>query len=137
MSVEITTTLHTRFGLAAFRPGQPQAIQNLLAGRHTLVVMPTGAGKSLIFQLASLHRPGLTLVISSLIALMQDQVTSLTDRGIPATYINSTLRTANKTAGCGRRWPRSSSWSTWHRNACGVGLASPAVTGSSTLWADN
>jgi ATP-dependent DNA helicase RecQ len=87
----ITTTLNTRFGCSAFRPGQAEAIRNLLAGRHMLVVMPTGAGKSLIYQLASFYRPGVTLVISPLIALMQDQVDSLTGRGIPATYINSTL----------------------------------------------
>jgi ATP-dependent DNA helicase RecQ len=91
MDADIAATLKTRFELAAFRPGQATAIQNILAGQHTLVVMPTGAGKSLIYQLASLHRPGLTVVISPLIALMQDQVTSLTGRGIPATYINSTL----------------------------------------------
>jgi ATP-dependent DNA helicase RecQ len=96
MSANITTTLNNRFGLAAFWPGQVEAIQNLLAGQHALVVMPTGAGKSLVYQLASLHRPGLTLVISPLIALMQDQVTSLTSRGIPATYINSTLPTSQQ-----------------------------------------
>ena len=87
----ITVTLSTRFGCSAFRPGQAEAIRNLLAGRHMLVVMPTGAGKSLIYQLASFYRPGVTLVISPLIALMHDQVDSLTGRGIPATYINSTL----------------------------------------------
>ena len=96
MSKNIIATLNTRFGLATFRPGQAEAIQNLLAGQHTLVVMPTGAGKSLIYQLATLHRPGLTMIISPLIALMQDQVTSLTSRGIPATYINSTLRASEQ-----------------------------------------
>ena len=88
---DITATLRTRFGLSAFRQGQADAIQNLLAAQHALVVMPTGSGKSLIYQLASLHCPGVTVVISPLIALMQDQVDSLTDRGIPAAYINSTL----------------------------------------------
>jgi superfamily II RNA helicase len=52
MSANIAATLNTRFGLATFRPGQAEAIQNLLAGQHTLVVMPTGAGKSLVYQLA-------------------------------------------------------------------------------------
>ena len=93
---DITATLNTRFGLEAFRPGQAEAIQNLLAGQHTLVVMPTGSGKSLIYQLATLHRPGLAVVISPLIALMQDQVASLTHRDIPATYINSTLSTGEQ-----------------------------------------
>ena len=89
MNADVTATLKTRFGLTAFRPGQATAIQNILADQHTLVVMPTGAGKSLIYQLASLHRPGMTVVISPLIALMQDQVASLTSRGIPATYITA------------------------------------------------
>ncbi|MCP4536733.1 MAG: RecQ family ATP-dependent DNA helicase [Chloroflexi bacterium] len=93
---DITATLNTRFRLPAFRPGQSKAIQNLLAGQHTLVVMPTGSGKSLIYQLATLHRPGLTVVISPLIALMQNQVSSLTQRDIPATYINSTLSTGEQ-----------------------------------------
>jgi ATP-dependent DNA helicase RecQ len=93
MTEDLTTTLHTRFGFAAFRPGQAEAIENLLASQHTLVVMPTGAGKSLIYQLAALHRPGLTLVLSPLIALMKDQVDSLARHNIPATYINSALPT--------------------------------------------
>ena len=88
---ELATTLHTQLGFSAFRPGQVEAIQNLLAGQHTLVIMPTGAGKSLIYQFAALHLPGLTLVLSPLIALMKDQVDSLTRRNISATYINSAL----------------------------------------------
>lgn len=88
---ELKRTLQRRFGLEAFRPGQRDAIETLLAGQDLLVVMPTGAGKSLIYQAASFHLPGLTLVISPLIALMQDQVTGLKARGIPATFINSTL----------------------------------------------
>jgi len=87
----LTTSLHTHFDFSSFRPGQEEAIQSLLAGNHTLVVMPTGAGKSLIFQLAALQFDGLTLVISPLIALMKDQVDSLTRRNIPATCINSAL----------------------------------------------
>jgi ATP-dependent DNA helicase RecQ len=88
---QITNTLRSQFGFDAFRSGQAEAIQHLLEGKHTLVVMPTGAGKSLIYQLAALHCEGLTLVISPLIALMKDQVDSLTRHRIPATYINSTL----------------------------------------------
>lgn len=84
-------TLQTYFGFDSFRPGQSEAITSLLAGNHTLTVMPTGAGKSLIYQLAGLQLPGLTLVISPLIALMKDQVDSLARRKIPVTYINSTL----------------------------------------------
>lgn len=91
MSDELATTLRTTFGFAAFRSGQGEAIASLLHGRHTLVVMPTGAGKSLVYQLGALHRPGVTLVISPLIALMKDQVDALARRGIAATYINSTV----------------------------------------------
>ncbi len=94
---DLAAALRTYFGFQTFRPGQEEAIGCLLAGQHTLVVMPTGAGKSLIYQLASLHHPGLTLVISPLIALMKDQVDGLTRRGIPATYVNSTLTADEQT----------------------------------------
>jgi len=93
MSDDLLATLHTHFGFAAFRPGQAEAIEHLLAGQHALVVMPTGAGKSLIYQFAALRLPGLTLVISPLIALMKDQVDGLRRQGIPATYVNSALPT--------------------------------------------
>ncbi|MCB9080064.1 MAG: DEAD/DEAH box helicase, partial [Anaerolineaceae bacterium] len=74
------------FGFESFRPGQEETIQRLLNGQHTLLVMPTGSGKSLAYQLPALLQPHLTLVISPLIALMQDQVDSLTQRDIPATF---------------------------------------------------
>ena len=83
--------LQQYFGFAHFREGQQQAIEHILNGQHTLLVMPTGSGKSLTYQLPALLFPGLTLVISPLIALMKDQVDSLVERDIPATYINSTL----------------------------------------------
>jgi hypothetical protein len=90
---DLHTTLSQCFGFSAFRPGQEDALRSLLAGEHTLVIMPTGAGKSLIYQLAALclPAPAVTLVISPLIALMKDQVDSLNRHAIPATYINSTL----------------------------------------------
>lgn len=91
MGTELKSLLKRYFGFDYFRPGQEEAIANLLSGQDTLVVMPTGAGKSLIYQLASLDRSGITLVISPLIALMKDQVDGLTRRRIAATYINSTL----------------------------------------------
>ncbi len=91
METDFTVSLKTQFGFTGFRPGQAEAVESLLSGQHTLVVMPTGSGKSLVFQLAALHLPGLTLVISPLIALMKDQVDSLERRSIPATFINSTL----------------------------------------------
>ena len=79
------------FGLDGFRPGQQHVIEAILAGRDTLCIMPTGGGKSLCFQLPTIAREGVTIVISPLIALMKDQVDSLLQRGIPATFINSTL----------------------------------------------
>jgi RecQ family ATP-dependent DNA helicase len=97
MRDSLLATLHLRFGLTTFRPGQAEAITHLLAGRHTLVVMPTGAGKSLIYQLAALHQSGVTIVLSPLIALMKDQVDNLTRRNIPATYINSMLSSEEQT----------------------------------------
>jgi ATP-dependent DNA helicase RecQ len=91
MSHDLSSSLQSYFGFTNFRPGQREALQHLLDGQHTLVVMPTGSGKSLIYQLTAMQLPGITLVISPLIALMKDQVDSLTRRGIPATFINSSL----------------------------------------------
>ncbi len=80
-----------RFGLTEFRPGQREVIEAVLGGRDTLCIMPTGGGKSLCYQLPSLARPGVTIVVSPLIALMKDQVDSLVQNGIAATCINSSL----------------------------------------------
>lgn len=79
------------FGYDNFRHGQKNVIEAALQNRDILALMPTGAGKSLCFQLPALLKPGLTVVISPLIALMQDQVDALTDNGIGATFLNSTL----------------------------------------------
>ncbi len=94
--MDLTPSLQTHFGFDSFRAGQEEAIQSLLNQNHTLAIMPTGAGKSLIYQLASLQFEGLTLVISPLIALMKDQVDSLNRKGIPATFINSAIPTAEQ-----------------------------------------
>jgi ATP-dependent DNA helicase RecQ len=83
--------LKRRFGFDAFRPGQEAVVRDALAGRDVLAIMPTGGGKSLCFQLPALLQPGVCLVISPLIALMQDQVRLLLDNGIAATFINSSL----------------------------------------------
>src|SRR5262245_13000658 len=80
-----------RFGFADFREGQAEVIEAVLEGRDVLCVMPTGAGKSLCFQLPALLRSGTTLVVSPLIALMKDQVESLAKRGIPAAEVNSSV----------------------------------------------
>ncbi|PSN19345.1 DNA helicase RecQ [filamentous cyanobacterium CCP5] len=83
--------LKHHFGYDEFRHGQRQVIETILKNRDALVVMPTGGGKSLCYQLPALLRLGLTVVVSPLIALMQDQVDSLRDNGIAASYLNSTL----------------------------------------------
>ena len=84
-------TLKQYFGHDAFLPGQQDIVEQMLAGRDALILMPTGGGKSLTYQLPALMLPGITIVISPLIALMQDQVDRLQANGIAATFINSTL----------------------------------------------
>src|SRR5438034_5030533 len=90
-AVDLTATLKKRFGYEQFRPLQHEIIQDALAGRDVFVLMPTGGGKSLCFQLPALTRDGLTIVVSPLISLMKDQVDALQTSGIPATFLNSTL----------------------------------------------
>jgi ATP-dependent DNA helicase RecQ len=85
------TVLAESFGYSSFRAAQLRVLQPLLAGRHVLAVLPTGAGKSLCYQVPALLSGGLTIVVSPLISLMQDQVASLRRRNIPAAYLNSTL----------------------------------------------
>ena len=86
--------LRASFGYPDFRPGQTAAVESILGGRDTMVVLPTGGGKSVCFQVPALMLPGLTVVVSPLISLMKDQVDSLTSRGLPAAFINSTLTSA-------------------------------------------
>ncbi len=83
--------LKTYFGYDSFRSGQEDIIKSILEGRDALAVMPTGAGKSICYQVPALLLPGITLVISPLISLMQDQVKSLNEAGIHAAFINSSL----------------------------------------------
>ena len=90
------SVLERYFHYPAFRPGQIDALRHVLHKRDTLVVMPTGSGKSLIYQIAALVQDGTALVISPLVALMKDQTDSLTRRGIAATFINSTLTVADQ-----------------------------------------
>jgi ATP-dependent DNA helicase RecQ len=80
--LDLETALHDHFGFRAFRPGQREACAAALAGRDVLVVMPTGSGKSLCYQLPALLRDDLTIVVSPLVALMQDQVDALRARGL-------------------------------------------------------
>lgn len=88
---QLEDLLKIHYGFSTFRPGQEKAIDNILAAKDTVVIMPTGGGKSLIYQLPSLVMDGVTIVISPLISLMKDQVDSLTQVGIPATFVNSSI----------------------------------------------
>ncbi|WNC68933.1 DNA helicase RecQ [Thalassotalea nanhaiensis] len=92
-------SLNHHFGYQSFRSGQQQVIEQLLQGRDCLVLMPTGGGKSLCYQLPATIMSGLTIVVSPLIALMKDQVDGLSRQGISAAYINSSLdgQTINQT----------------------------------------
>jgi ATP-dependent DNA helicase RecQ len=91
LEVDLPGLLKQAFGYAAFRPHQEEIIRESLAGRDVFALLPTGGGKSLCFQLPALVRPGLTVVISPLIALMKDQVDQLQANGIAATFLNSSL----------------------------------------------
>ena len=82
-----------RFGFPGFRPGQREIVQHVAAGGDGLVVMPTGAGKSLCYQIPALARGGTAIVVSPLIALMKDQVDRLVELGVRATFLNSSLTT--------------------------------------------
>lgn len=84
--------LHRYYGYGDFRKGQDNIIQSILDGQDTFAIMPTGAGKSICYQVPAMLLDGVTLVISPLISLMKDQVDSLVNTGIPATFINSSLR---------------------------------------------
>lgn len=91
---DLETALKKYFGYETFRPQQREIVTEVLAGRDVFALLPTGGGKSLCFQLPALLLPGLTVVISPLIALMKDQVDGLTASGIPATFLNSSLEAA-------------------------------------------
>ncbi|PUU94790.1 DNA helicase RecQ [Halanaerobium sp.] len=90
-ATDIKEILNKYYGYSSFRKGQQELIENILAGRDTVAVMPTGSGKSLCYQIPALIFEGLTIVISPLISLMKDQVDALKEMGIKATFINSSI----------------------------------------------
>ena len=96
--------LQAYFGYGGFLPGQERAVDALLAGKDVLSIMPTGAGKSLCFQLPAIMLPGVALVISPLISLMKDQVRSLVQAGIPAAYLNRSLTERQYALALERAW---------------------------------
>src|SRR5216117_3182679 len=87
----LLSLLKQSFGFDSFRPLQEEIISDALAGKDVFALLPTGGGKSLCFQLPALARPGLTVVVSPLIALMKDQVDALRAGGVAATFLNSSL----------------------------------------------
>src|SRR5437588_1042336 len=86
------------WGFRSLRPLQEQAMHSVLSNRDSLVVLPTGGGKSLCYQAPAVYRGGLTVVVSPLIALMKDQVDALTEIGVPAVRLDSTLTSADWSA---------------------------------------
>ena len=83
--------LQTYFGYTSFRPAQEAPVASLLQNEDVVAIMPTGAGKSICFQIPALCKSGISIVFSPLISLMKDQVDSLVDQNIPAALINSTI----------------------------------------------
>ena len=91
LNVQPIDILKASYGYQSFRPGQREIISGVMEGRDVLAVMPTGAGKSLCFQIPALLFDGISLVVSPLISLMRDQVAAMKQIGIPAAFINSSL----------------------------------------------
>ena len=98
---QLRALLKQYFGFASFRPLQEEIIRDALAGKDVFAVLPTGGGKSLCFQLPALAKPGLTVVVSPLIALMKDQVDALQAAGVAATFLNSSITPAESRARAG------------------------------------
>src|SRR3954466_434629 len=94
--VDLGSQLRELFGLEDFRPAQREVIEDVLGGRDVLCVMPTGAGKSLCYQLPAAVGGGLSIVVSPLISLMEDQVQQLRDEGLSAALLNSALSPAEQ-----------------------------------------
>ena len=89
--MQLEESLKALFGYNEFRPYQKEIVANCMAGKDVVAILPTGAGKSICYQLPALLKPGVAIVISPLISLMQDQVVALTKNGLSAAFINSTL----------------------------------------------
>ena len=97
--------LASRFGYDAFRPGQEAVVSALLSGRDVLAVMPTGAGKSVCYQVPAVVMEGMALVVSPLVSLMADQVRAVQEAGIRGAYLNSTLAPMTSCTWLPSAWP--------------------------------
>ena len=117
MSTELKDALKKHFGFDEFLDGQLPAISKVTEGKDVCLVMPTGAGKSICYQLPALLKPGYTIVISPLIALMKDQVDNLVRKGIAAVYINSSQHLLNSRRTWQKFYVVKLNCSTSHRNA--------------------
>ena len=98
MDNELYSILKRYFGFDSFLDHQEAVVNDVLNGEDVCVIMPTGAGKSLCYQLPLLMRPGYSIVVSPLISLMKDQVDSLRGRGIPAAFVNTSVSSAEQFA---------------------------------------
>ena len=94
MIPQALSVLQRYYGYSQFRQGQEEVIESILGGRDVLAIMPTGAGKSICYQVPAIAMKGITLVVSPLISLMKDQVNSLIQSGVRAAYLNSSLTAA-------------------------------------------
>ena len=110
--LKLRNLLRRTFGMRRLRPGQREVIDSVLAGRDTLAIMPSGAGKSLCYQLPALHMGGTTIVVSPLIALMKDQSDKLGGRGVDAASVNSKL-SADERRDAGMRARRRTPGARW------------------------
>ena len=111
-------TLGAYFGYTSFRPGQDRMVDAILAGRDALGVMPTGAGKSICYQVPALMLPGITFVVSPLLSLMEDQTRALLAAGARPSYLNSSLTPAQQTPCSSGRARAAISLCTWRPSAC-------------------
>ena len=119
MSLDPLTVLHDVFGYSAFRGEQAEIVAQVISGGDALVLMPTGGGKSLCYQVPALVRPGLGVVVSPLIALMQDQVEALRQLGVRAAALQLVAcRPANRATSSGRCGRASSTCSTSRPSGC-------------------
>ena len=122
------------FGYDSFRPGQEDIVRRLLDGQDVLAVMPTGAGKSICYQVPALLLPGITIVVSPLVSLMKDQVGALVQAGVAAAFLNNSL-TDNQKALMLRRAGRAGIRSSmWLRSGWKCRASSASRRKSSSAW---